>query len=392
MSTSNAPHRVVLAGTGISPFGRFVDSPLDDLSTPAIQSALLEAGVQAPDLQAAFVGNGFGGLIQGQETMLGQVLLAKAGIHAIPLHNVKNACSSGADAAALAWASVAYGQHECVLVLGAEKMTHAERGRAIGALASASDRIPASAGRSVFMDLNAERALKYMDNHGARREHFAMVAAKNRRHAGLNPNASERAPLSVDDILGDKVVVEPLTRSMCGGICDGAAALVLMSESFARRRGAAGPFIAAASVVSGMPARTAGVGNATARAAEAAFAFAGISPSDVSLAEVHDPTAPQELLDIEDIGLAQRGEAMAMTERGDTTLGGRLPVNVSGGLASRGHPVGATGVAQIAEIGRQLMGRAGPSQVMNARVGLAQMAGGLLGDDSAIAVVHLLHT
>jgi acetyl-CoA acetyltransferase len=153
--------------------------------------------------------------------------------------------------------------------------------------------------------------------------------------------------------------------------------------------------VAASAVVGGMPRRGSGAHaiapNATARAAAAAFEMAGIAPNDVSLAEVHDPTAPQELLDIEDIGLVGRGEAVAWIERGDTSLGGRLPVNVSGGLASRGHPVGATGVAQLVEIGHQLMQRAGSAQVAGARVGLAQMAGGLLGDDSAVAVVHLLH-
>jgi acetyl-CoA acetyltransferase len=151
--------------------------------------------------------------------------------------------------------------------------------------------------------------------------------------------------------------------------------------------------VAASAVVSGHPARgdTPGT-NATARAARAAFEASGISPADVSLAEVHDPTAPQELLDLEDLGLAGRGEAIALVERGDTSLGGRLPVNVSGGLISRGHPVGATGLAQIVELSRQLMDRAGPSQVPSARVGLAQMAGGVLGDDSAVAVVHLLHS
>lgn len=389
------PEQVVLAGGEVGPFGRFLDTPLEQLTRPVVEAALRDAGIARADLQAAYVGNGLGGLIHGQETMLGQVLLAACDIDSIPVHNLKNACSSGSDALSLAWSAVAYGQYDCVLVLGAEKMTHADRSRAMSALASASDRVPTSPERSVFMDLNAERALGYMRDHGATPRHFAMSAAKNRRHAGLNPNAAERKPLEVDAILADRVIVAPLTRSMCGGICDGAAALVLVSAAFARRRGIDGPVIAASAVVGGMPRRGTGAGaiapNATARAAAAAFEQAGIAPGDVSLAEVHDPTAPQELLDIEDIGLARRGEAVSLVERGDTSLGGRLPVNVSGGLASRGHPVGATGVAQVVEIGRQLMQRAGAAQVAGARVGLAQMAGGLLGDDSAVATVHLLH-
>ncbi|WP_439588325.1 thiolase family protein [Hydrogenophaga sp.] len=393
--TGGTRETVLLAGGEVGPFGRFIDTTLEALTRPVIHAALQDAGVQHQDLQAAFVGNGLGGLIQGQETMLGQVLLADAGIDSIPVHNIKNACSSGSDAVSLAWSAIAYGQYDCVLVLGAEKMTHSDRSRAMSALASASDRRPTSPERSVFMDLNAERALRYMAEHKAKAFHFAMTAAKNRRHAGLNPKAAERQPISVDEILADRVVVTPLTRSMCGGICDGAAALVLVSGPFARRHGLSGPVIAASAVVGGMPQRGAGADamapNATARAASLAFETAGIGPGDVSLAEVHDPTAPQELLDIEDIGLIGRGEAVDYVERGDTSLGGRLPVNVSGGLASRGHPVGATGVAQLVEVGRQLMQRAGAAQVDGARVGLAQMAGGLLGNDSAVATVHILH-
>lgn len=387
-----APYAVMMAGGDVGPFGRFPATSLQGLARPVIDAALRDAGISGADLEAAFVGNGFGGLIQGQETILGQLLLADAGIHSIPIHNVKNACSSGADAMALAWDAVAFGRHECVLVLGVEKMTHADRHRAIQALASAADREPSSPDRSVFMDLHAQRALRYMSQFGATPRHFALVAAKNRHHASLNPQAAERELRTADDILQDKVVVEPLTRGMCGGICDGAAAVVLVNPRLARRRGLDGPIVAASSVASGHPSRGDVPGtNATARAARMAFEYAGVAPADVSLAEVHDPSAPQELLDLEDIGLAGRGEAIALAERGETSLTGSLPVNVSGGLISRGHPVGATGVAQIVELSRQLMGRAGASQVRQARVGLSQMAGGVVGDDSAVAVVHLLH-
>lgn len=380
---------VVLAGGEVGAFGRWPDRTVAALAEPVVAAALRDADVEPADIQAAYVGNGFGGMIQGQETILGQLLLATHGFDGIPIHNLKNACSSGADAVSLAWGAVAFGQYDCVLVVGVEKMTHAERGRAVAALASASDRTPVSAGRSVFMDLNAERATRYMADHGATVRHFAEIAVKNRRHAALNPNAIERSPLTIDSVLADRVVVDPLTRAMCGGLCDGAAALVLVSQAYARRRALRGPVVAASAVVGGRPERTDGP-SATARAGALAFQMAGLAPSDVSLAEVHDPTAPQELLDIEDLGLCMRGDGFRWVERGDTSLGGRLPVNVSGGLVSRGHPVGATGVAQVVELGRQLMGRAGPSQVEGARVGLAQMAGGLLGNDSAVAAVHLL--
>jgi len=388
--TTKPSCEVVVAGGEVGAFGLWPDSSLQTLALPIVDAALRDAGVQATQLEAAFVGNAFGGLMQGQETMLGQMLLPAAGIQSIPVHNIKNACSSGADAMALAWSAVAYGQYDCVLVLGVEKMTHPERSRAMAVLASASDRQPTDAGRSVFMDLNAERAKNYMGRFGATPRHFALCAAKNRRHASLNPKAAVRTPMDADAILQDRMVLDPLTRAMCGGIADGAAAVVLVSSAFARRYGLQGPKVRASCVVSGQPQRSADQPSATARCGALAFAAAGLDPRDVSLAEVHDPTAPQEFIDIEDLGLCAPGEAFVLTESGHTQLGGRMPVNVSGGLTCRGHPVGATGVAQIVELSRQLSDRAGPSQVQGARWGLAQMAGGLLGSDSAVACVHLL--
>jgi len=385
---SAAPHRVIVGGGCAGPFGRHAAATLAALARPVVANALRAAGLEPRDVEAAFVGNAFGGVLQNQESILGQVLLAPAGVAGVPVHTIKNACSSGADAVHLAWSAVAYGQYDCVLVLGAEKLNLPEKARAFAALASATDHPPAGEGRSVFMDINAERTRRYMERYGAEPRHFALAAAKNRRHAALNPNAALREPATAEAILADKIVVAPLTRGMCGGLTDGAAAAVLVSEDFARRRGIAGPRIAASAVVSGINGN--GAASATARAGAAAFEQAALPPGGVSLAEVHDPTSPQELFDIEELGLAPPGGAIALTESGATALGGRLPVNVSGGLVARGHPVGATGVAQIAEIAEQLMGRAGARQVAGAKVGLAQMAGGLLGRDSAVAAVHIL--
>ena len=384
------PCEVVVAGGEVGAFGLWPDSSLQTLAQPVVEAALRDAGVQAAQLEAAYVGNALGGLMQGQETMLGQMLLPASGIQGIPVHNVKNACSSGADAMALAWSAVAYGQYDCVLVLGVEKMTHPDRTRAMAALASASDRQPTDPGRSVFMDLNAERAKNYMRRYGATPRHFALCAAKNRFHASLNHKAAVRTLMDADAVLQDRMVLDPLTRAMCGGIADGAAAVVLVSSAFARRHGLRGPKVRASCVVSGQPQRSADAPSASARCGVLAFAAAGLDPRDVSLAEVHDPTAPQEFIDIEDLGLCAPGQAFVLTESGQTQLGGRMPVNVSGGLTCRGHPVGATGVAQIVELSRQLSDRAGPAQVAGARWGLAQMAGGLLGSDSAVACVHLL--
>lgn len=383
------PIRPIVAGGEVSRFGRFPATSAIDLAVPVLRAALRDAQVEARDIEAVFVGNAFGGLMHGQETMLGQLITTAAGISAVPVHNIKNACSSGADAVHLAWSSIAYGQYDCVLVIGVEKLTHDDRAKAMSALASASDRTPIDAKRSVFMDLNAQRARRYMDDYGATATHFAMCAAKNRTHAALNDRAALRERMSIEQVLADRIVVDPLTRAMCGGIVDGAAALVLVSNAFARRRSLAGPAIVASQVASGEPSRGS-ASSATARSARAAFEQAGIEPRAVSLAEVHDPTSPQELFDIEEIGLAPPGGAIRLVEAEATSLGGRLPINVSGGLTSRGHPVGATGVAQIVEISRQLTDRSGESQVADARIGLAQMAGGLIGGDSAVAAVHIL--
>lgn len=384
-----SPGEVVIAGSHVGRFGMMLERSINELALESINGAFADAGLDTSSLNAAYVGNAFGGLIQGQETILGQILLGAAGISALPVHNVKNACSSGADAMHLGWSAVAHGQYDCVLVLGVEKMTHTDRTRTMGALASATDRVSTDPGRSVFMDVNVERAQRYMRDFGATPRHFAQCAAKNRAHAMLNRNAAIRKAVSIEEILADRVVLAPLTRAMCGGIADGAATVILVSPAFARKHGLSGPRVVGSVVVSGDPDGKLGV-SATARAARAAFEQSGIAPADISLAEVHDPTSPQELFDLEDIGLCERGAAIRLVEEGATSLGGRLPVNVSGGLTSRGHPVGATGVAQVVEVTQQLRGRAGAAQVAGARIGLAQMAGGLLGCDSAVAVVHIL--
>lgn len=388
---SNAPARVPLvAGGMVGAFGRFTDSSLVDIARPVVRGALKDAGLDASDVQAAFVGNAFGGAIVDQESIMAQVLLTPAGIRGVPMQTVKNACSSGSSAVHLAWNTIAYGQYDCVLVLGAERLTHADKRRSFAALATATDHKNVDENRSVFMDVNAARANRYMECYGATPRHFAQVAAKNRSHAVMNERASLRTPITVDEVLNDRVIVAPLTRAMCGGVVDGAACVVLVSPDFARKRGLSKTSrIVASGLVSGLSEGDES-GNATARAGQAAYAQAGIDPKDIAVAEVHDASAPQELFDIEDLMLCGRGKAIRLLENGDTTLGGRMPVNVSGGLTSRGHPVGATGVAQIVEIHEQLMGQAGARQAGEPKVGLAQMAGGLLGKDSAVATVHIL--
>jgi len=385
-----APRVPLLAGGAVGTFGRLVERSLPEIALPVIKDALKDAGVDTADIQAAFVGNAFGGAIIDQESILAQVLLQPAGLRGIPMQTVKNACSSGSSAVHLAWSAVAHQQYDCVLVLGAEKLTHEDKRKSFAALATATDHPSIDENRSVFMDVNADRANRYMQAYGATVRHFAKIATKNRQHASLNERASLRTPISIDEVLADRMVVPPLTRAMCGGVVDGAACLILVSGDFAARRGLAHVTrVVASGLVSGINDDTARA-SATARAGTAAYAQSGVDPKDVAVAEVHDSTAPQELFDLEDLMFCGRGEAIRLLDDGATALGGRIPVNTSGGLTSRGHPVGATGVAQMVEIHEQLLGRAGARQAGTPKVGLAQMAGGLLGKDSAVATVHIL--
>src|SRR5262245_24855850 len=270
----------MIAGGSVGSFGRFVNETLAEIARPVVLDALRDAGVAPADIEAAFVGNAFGGAITDQESILAQVLLAPLGIDAIPMHTVKNACSSGSDAVHLAWTAIAYGQYDCVLVLGAEKLTHADKRRTFAALATATDHPPVAEDRSVFTDVNAARATRYMQQHGAQPRHFAQVAVKNRRHAGLNARAAVRTPISVEDVLNDRVIVPPLTRAMCGGIVDGAACAILMSPQRAARHERVDAIrIVASAAVSG--ARN-GAGNATHRAGKLAYAQAALGPKDVA--------------------------------------------------------------------------------------------------------------
>jgi acetyl-CoA acetyltransferase len=242
------------------------------------------------------------------------------------------------------------------------------------------------------MDLYADMARRYMRASGATPEHFAMVTVKNQHNGSLNPRAQYGGDYTVADVLASRAVVDPLTLLMCSPISDGAAACVLMSSRAARATGiSSAPRIRASVVRSGnrhdKDDPTAG---SAARAARAAFEMAGIGPEDLSVAEVHDASAPAELIVYEQIGLAEPGRGPELIASGATALGGRLPVNTSGGLLSKGHPIGATGIAQICEATWQLRGEAGDRQVEGARVALTQNGGGWLEGDSAAMAVHVL--
>ncbi len=394
---------VVVLGVGMTRFGKFPDQTLKTLGRDAVEAALSDAGIPPARVGAAYVSNAIAGLITGQEMIRGQVILRAMGIGDIPVVNVENACAGASTAFHLAWLGVASGLYDCALALGVEKMTHPDRRRTFQAIATALDveamaeeaqRTGEAAGagesRSVFMDLYARRVREYMSKFAASKIHLAQISAKNHRHGSLNPYAQYRQRLSVEEVLGTPVVVEPLTRAMCAPVGDGAAAALLCSAEVARRV-TTGPVRVAASVLRSGKDCQAGEASIVRRTSRAAYEAAAIGPEDLDVLEVHDATAAGELFAYEELGLCGPGEAPALLERGATELGGARPVNPSGGLECRGHPIGATGLAQIAELVWQLQGRADGRQVAKSpRAALGQNAGGHLAGESAACCITIL--
>jgi acetyl-CoA acetyltransferase len=401
-----------VAGVGMTRFGRHLDRTLKSLAGEAILAALQDAGLEASELQAAWMGNAAAGVITGQEMIRGQVALRELGIGRIPVVNVENACASSSTAFHQACAMVSAGLYDVVLACGSEKLYHEDKARSFAAFTSAVDvEDPAGAlkvlqamaaqtgepfdaegagvNRSLFMDIYAVVARNHMKLHGSTREHYAMVTAKNSLHGSLNPRAQFRDVLSVADVLAARTVVDPLTLPMCSPIGDGAAAVVLVSERKARELGLSRKVrVEASALVSGWD--TAAGESVGGLAAQQAYSASGVSPADLSCVELHDASAPSEIVAYEYLGLCGPGAGSRLIESGATQIGGRIPVNTSGGLLRKGHPVGATGCAQVVELTEQLQGRCGPRQVAGARLGMAHNGGGAIGTDAAATVVTIL--
>jgi acetyl-CoA acetyltransferase len=391
---------VIVAGVGVHSFGKFLDKSLKELGRVAIKSALDDAGLTLRDVQIAFFGNAYGGLITGQESVRGQTVFLHSGISGIPVLNVENACASGSSAFREAWLSVASGLYDVALALGAEKLYCDNTPKTMAAVATSSDtEIVSDTGWS-FPTWYALNALLYMKEYGATREHFAKVVAKNTRNGALNPHAQFHQPRTVAEVLNAREICYPLTLLMCSAIGDGAAAAVLCSREVAEKH-ARKPFIlmAASSLASAAfrnePRKPSVLGSAGRRASQEAYEQAGVGPEDLDIVELHDAFSPAELQAYEEIGLCGDGEGIRLIEEGRTEMGGEIPVNTSGGLASKGHPVGATGLAQIAEVVWQLRGTAGPRQIpgrhrLGPRLGLTHNGGGTLEGDAAAMCVHIL--
>jgi acetyl-CoA acetyltransferase len=391
---------VVVAGAAMTPFGKFPDTSLKALAGEAAVGALDDGGFAADEVESVYFANAVAGLITGQEMVRGQVELRETGLLGVPIFNVENACASASSAFHLAWMAVASGQSEVALAVGAEKLVHPEKERSFQALAAATDlerrddldEFVYGAGEvagsgSLFMDIYALLARRYSERSGATERDFAEVAVKNHRHGALNPKAQYREEVTVEEVLASRQISGPLRLLMCSPIGDGAAALVLCSAERAAAAGADAVHVRATALASG---RDDDGPVAVERAAARAYEQAGLGPEDLDVLEVHDAAAPAELQIYEELRLCPPGDGPKLLASGATAIGGRVPVNPSGGLLSKGHPVGATGCAQLVELTEQLRGRAGKRQVDGARVALAENAGGFLGPDQAVAAVTIL--
>lgn len=402
--------KAIIAGVGITPFGKHLDRSLASLAQEAIVQALADAGIGLDRVQAAWAGNAGGPIITGQVCVAGQVVLRQMGLGGIPVINVENACATASTAFQQACSMVTLGVYDVVLAFGMEKLYHADKERPMavyagcvdterpeqldryltGDLSAAQIEAAPRDRRSLFMDIYARMARDYMAQSGATQRDFALVSAKNSRHGSLNPNAQFRDVLTVEDVLAAKPISPPLTLPMCSPIGDGAAAAVIVSPKMAAELGIAQPVHVLASIVSSGFDVKPGEPGVTATVSRQAFEEAGIDPRDINCVELHDATSPAELIYYEALGLCGVGEGPAFLASGATTLGGRVPVNPSGGLVRKGHPIGATGLGQIHELVQQLRGRCGARQSEGARLALAENGGGFIGADAAAIAMTVL--
>ncbi|MBI4292631.1 MAG: thiolase family protein [Betaproteobacteria bacterium] len=373
---------VSIIGTGMIRFGKYPDKTVGQIAAPAVLEALAEAGASREQIEAIYCGS----MISG--TMSGQRVARELGMTGKPVINCENACSSSASAFREAWINVASGFYDMVLVVGVEQLTRLGG----GTLPMEIEDIEAASGM-VMPGLYAMRARRYMHEYGASEKDLAAVAVKARRHGALNPLAQIQEEVSLEQVLQSRTIAEPLTLMQCCPMGDGAASLVLCATEAASKYCSRPVKVLASELTSGryMPGfRDMTIPEVTVRGSKEAYEMAGLGPEDIDVAETHDAFSIAEFLYYEALGFCGRGEAAKLLREGATSVGGKIPVNPSGGLLSKGHPVGATGAAQMVEIVRQLQGRCGPRQVEGAKVGLAHVTGGgIYGFDHGACAIHI---
>lgn len=397
---------VYVIGVGMTHFGKHMDRKVKDLSHEAVTAALSDAGVEKGQLQFAAVGNSAWGAMEGQMAIRGQVVLRNMGIGGIPVINVENACASATTAFHVIWSQIAGGMCDLGLALGVEKLHNPDKMKVMMGFLGGTDvesttrmiedlvqkgEMPSNP-RTIFMDIYAREARRHMEKYGTTQKQLAAVSSKNHHHSTMNPLAQYQRDYTVDEVLSDKEIVFPLTRPMCSPISDGAAAAVLCSADFLKKVRARRPVKVLASVLASGADMENGYEPICRRLAREAYEKAGVGPEDLDVAEVHDATSYAELAIYEHLGLCDYGEGGLLAESGETSLGGRIPINTSGGLESKGHPVGATGLGQATEVVWQLRGDLEDRQVEGARVGMVQNGGGAIEPEEAAMCITILGT
>lgn len=374
---------VYILGTDMIKFGRFPDQSVPQLGAKAALMALDDAGLTIKDMEALYCGN----LMQA-DAMVGQRLLHEIGQTGIPVVNCANACATGATAFREGWMAIKAGMYDLVLAVGVEQM-----GKGLLGGAGGRSGIPKEGllGSGTMPAVFAEAGMEHSSKYGTTFEQFAKVSVKNHHHSTLNPKAMYQLETPLDVVMKAEMISYPNTKLMCSVNVDGSAAAVLASEKMAKKLGMKRAVKVRATVLTSDPWQERDlvmpdVNSCTRLAAKQAYEMAGIGPDDLDLVELHDCFATAEILHYENLGLCKDGEAGRMIDEGATALGGKIPVNVSGGLLSKGHPLGATGIANIYEVTTHLRGEAGKRQVENARFGMTHVIG--LGSACAIHVLE----
>ena len=397
-------------------FGKFLDRSLKDLTGEAFLEVLKDAGCNGKSVEAAFFGNCVQGHMEGQDMVRGEIALRPFGVEGIPVVNVENACATASTAFHMAVNYVKAGAADIVLAIGVEKMFSQDKARMFSAFDGACDvheverskerfdemavgvEIPdgttSSRPYSVFMDIYAGFCRMHMREFGTTQEQLAMIASKNHEHSVHNIRSQYNKSFSVEEVLSAAPITYPLTLPMCSPVSDGAAAAIVCSDAGLKRLElqAGRSTKVLASVLRGGSDRELSdfSRHASRLAALTAYEQAGVGPEDIDLAEVHDATAMGEVMEVEALGLCELGGGGPMAENGESRIGGRLPVNPSGGLESKGHPIGATGLGQIYELVTQLRGESGQRQVDGARIAIAQNGGGIVGIEEAVTAITIL--
>ncbi len=374
---------VFIMGVDMIKFGRFPEKSVPQLGAQAALMALDDAGMTIQDMQALYLGN-----LYQANAMIGQRILQEIGQTGIPVVNCANACATGATAFREAWMSIKAGLYDVVLAVGVEQMG---RGLLGGGFPSKGIPTEGLLGSNLMPAVFGQAGMEHSRKYGTTFEQFAKVSVKNHHHSTMNPKAMYQIETPLETVTEAEMIAYPNTKLMCSVNVDGSAAAVLVSEKKARELGMGRAVRVRASVLTSDPYTERNlvmpdVNACTRICVKQAYEMAGVGPDDIDLIELHDCFATAEILHYENLGLCKDGEAGRLIDEGETALGGRVPVNVSGGLLSKGHPLGATGIANMYEISTHLRGEAGERQVEGARIGMTHVIG--LGSACAIHILE----